>query len=232
MKKIVFAATAFLSYAATLAAEDVAVTAVDEGSPSCQCAFDSVYLGLGVGGSFLKAKAEAKAEAEGISGSKNVNRFIGSVLIGGGKTFKKFYVGAEGLLDFSKSKDNYFEKDVSGVKVSGNLKSDGVSAQLGIRLGAVIKDSWLVFFKVAGVHDKVTLKTGEREGSCSKIAPALSLGVEKLFCKKFSARLEGQYVFKADKTAKFLVADREVDVKVKNDGGFVIRALVAYNVKY
>jgi hypothetical protein len=229
MKKIAFAATAFLSYAAALASEATTVVNEEEVAP-CGCAFDSVYLGLGIGGSFLKSKVEVDKDSK----STNVNRFIGSVLLGAGKTFKKFYIGAEGLLDFTKSKsseDSHKDKD-SGKEVKGTLRNSGVSPQFGIRLGVVIKDNWLLFFKVAGVYDKVKLKVGDREGSCSKITPALSLGIERSFCKKFSARLEGQYVFGASKTAKFNIGDKEKDVKIKNDGGFIIRALCAYNIKY
>ncbi|MDR3187049.1 MAG: porin family protein [Holosporaceae bacterium] len=228
MKKVVFAATAFLSCAAALASDEVSVTTVDEGAVPCECAFDSVYLGLGAGGSFLKSKAEH----DKLSGSKSFSRFIGSVFLGAGKSFKKFYIGAEGLLDFTKSKSADIEKETGGVTVKGTLRNGGVSPQLGIRLGAIVKDSWLIFLKVAGVYNKTSLKIGDREGSCSKLTPALSLGVEKLFCKKFSARLEGEYVFSANKTAQYTIDNKDVDVKIKNEGGFVIRALAAYNVKY
>ena len=48
----------------------------------------------------------------------------------------------------------------------------------------------------------------------------LGLGVEKALCKKFSARLEGDYNCGGKKGS------------VKFNKGFTIRALAAYNIKY
>ncbi|MDR1375372.1 MAG: porin family protein [Holosporaceae bacterium] len=223
MKKIVFAATALLSYAAAFAGDEAVIATDDaayDGAASCECAFDSVYLGLGIGGSFLKVKAEpAPAHGDGKS-----NRFIGTVFVGAGKTFKKkFYVGPELMLDFTKNKTH---GDYSNT--GDGTRHNGVAPQFGLRIGGIVKNSWLVYLKVAGVHSKASGKFSGTELSCSKVSPALALGVEKAFCKKFSARLEGEYVFNANKTSKV----NDTDCKIKNEGGFNIRALVAYNIKY
>jgi len=79
-------------------AEDVVIS---EQAAPVENAFDTFYFGLGMGGSFVKY--DGKEATSSIT--KKCNRFIGSTVLGAGKTFKqKFYVGAEILVDFTKSK--------------------------------------------------------------------------------------------------------------------------------
>jgi opacity protein-like surface antigen len=234
MKKVILSAT-FGLFALTVCADvsdsnsvsnENGVVTTDEGGDSCNCSFDGLYGGVGVGGSFLKGKVSANDKS---SGDKNCNRFIGSLVLGGGKAFKeKFYVGGEVLCDFTGSKKNEFKVD-TGVGAVGNvdvsLKHSGIAPEFGLRFGVVVKRNWLLYGKVAGSFNKLTCKIDKVnvDESVSKLAPALALGVERAFCKKFSARLEGEYVFGTKKT--------EDVCKLENKGGFKVRALVVYNVK-
>ena len=95
MKKIALAAIAVMTFSAVSAEEEVVVS--EQVAPAAENAFNAFYLGLGIGGSFIKHEVKGANEKS--------NRFIGSVVLGAGKTFKqKFYVGAEALMDFTKSK--------------------------------------------------------------------------------------------------------------------------------
>lgn len=209
MKKVILSAAMGLAMFSA-SAEDVVVAAANDAAT--EAAFDGMYFGLGLGGSFLKAKEDVTIQ--GVTTrvfDKKSNSFIGSAVFGGGKTFKdKFYVGAETMLDFGKST----------IKI-GAGKADlrrFVTPELAARIGYVNTNT-MFYGKVGAVFAKIGVK--------NKVLPALGLGVERAFCKKFSARLEGEYVF----PAKF-------DNKIGNDGfktragnGFNVRALVSYNVK-
>ena len=231
MKKIV-ASTALAGFLfPAVDADTTVVTAHEEpaivGQASEECCtpdFGGIQFILGIGGSFLKN--EVKVDNVKVV-SKNANRFIGTVGIGGGKVFKdKFYAGLEVLFDFTKSKDwteKYYDVDYK-------LKSNGLFTSLGLRLGYIVpKYNTMVYFKVAGSHSssKITaIIDGVNEGElkAAKIVPTLALGVEKAFCKKFTARLEGEYRFKGTKKAE--------GCELKGNDGFNIRALVSYNVRF
>ncbi|MDR0968393.1 MAG: hypothetical protein LBL99_02015 [Holosporaceae bacterium] len=255
MKKIILAgAMSVLAISLNVNAADA--VAADEGE-AVSCPFDSVYFGLGIGGSFWKNKAEnvildadaANAQKDFLDGNKDANRFIGTVVIGGGKALKgKFYVGAECLVDFtsSKNKDINLNKDIANVgrkgEKFGSLKNRGIVPALGLRFGYVVNNNWLVYVKPSLLFPKTTYKFKDTEGkeneigSLSKAAFSVALGLEKAFCKKFSARLEGEYVFRNNKTFEYKFkdaanADRKLAFKGKTDG-WNIRAICAYNVKY
>ena len=223
MKKIVFATTALLSQVAVFAADDPVVTVADDGAVPCECAFDSAYLGLGIGGKFF----EAKADALGKSAKSKANLPVGTVFFGAGKTFKKFYIGPEFLFDFTKNKT---KKDyIEGEEFEFNQK--GIMPQLGLRIGGIVRNDWLIYLRIAGAYNKTSVKHSSGELSCSKVTPTLALGVEKLFCRKFSARLEGEYVFKSSKDKDYTLKKKTEKVKLKNEG-WNFRALCAYNIKY
>ena len=235
MKKIV-ASTALAALLFPAVDADTAVVtaheepAIVEQAPEecCTPDFGGIQFILGIGGSFLKAELKDKDNGTNAKISKNANRFIGTVGIGGGKVFKdKFYAGLEVLFDFTKSKDWTEEGTYKGVKRNVKLKSNGLFTSLGLRLGYIVpKYNTMVYFKVAGSHSsaKVNLETANKELKAAKIVPTLALGVEKAFCKKFTARLEGEYRFKGTKKAE--------GYELKANDGFNIRALVSYNVRF
>ena len=235
MKKIV-ASTALVALLFPAVDADTAVVtaheepAIVEQAPEecCTPDFGGIQFILGIGGSFLKAELKDKDNGTNAKISKNANRFIGTVGIGGGKVFKdKFYAGLEVLFDFTKSKDWTEEGTYKGVKRNVKLKSNGLFTSLGLRLGYIVpKYNTMVYFKVAGSHSsaKVNSETANKELKAAKIVPTLALGVEKAFCKKFTARLEGEYRFKGTKKAE--------GYELKANDGFNIRALVSYNVRF
>lgn len=242
MKKIV-ASTALASLLSPMAlnADTTVVTAheepaIVEQAPEEYCSpdFGGIQFILGIGGSFLKAELKDKDTDTNSKISKNANRFIGTVGIGGGKVFKdKFYLGMEVLFDFTKAKDwtEKFAFNRNGARLEGDtkLKSNGLFTSLGLRLGYIVpKYNTMVYFKVAGSHSSVkangTAAGKDYEIKAAKIVPTLALGVEKAFCKKFTARLEGEYRFKGSK--------KEDGIEIKGNDGFNIRALVSYNVRF
>ena len=241
MKKIV-ASTALASMLSPMAlnADTTVVTAheepaIVEQAPEEVCSpdFGGIQFILGIGGSFLKAELRDKDNGSNSKISKNANRFIGTVGIGGGKVFKdKFYVGMEVLFDFTKNKDwsddfTIKEKGKADRKVKAKLKTNGLFTSLGLRLGYIVPShNTMVYFKVAGSHSsaKAINETDNKELKAAKIVPTLAIGVEKAFCKKFTARLEGEYRFKGTK--------KEDGVELKANDGFNIRALVSYNVRF
>ena len=236
MKKIV-ASTALVGLLSPMAlnADTTVVTAHEEPAiveqapeECCSPDFGGIQFILGIGGSFLKAEVKDKDNGTNAKISKNANRFIGTVGLGGGKVFKdKFYVGMEVLFDFTKNKDWTEQITYKTVNQNAKLKSNGLFTSLGLRLGYIVpKYNTMVYFKVAGSHSsaKVNFETSNKELKAAKIVPTLALGVEKAFCKKFTARLEGEYRFKGTK--------KEDGYELKANDGFNIRALVSYNVRF
>ncbi|MDR1982729.1 MAG: porin family protein [Holosporaceae bacterium] len=209
MKKVILAVV-LGSFALSAGAEDVVVA--EESADSVVDPFGGLYFGLGIGGQFSQNKSD-------LFDKQNVNRFLGTVVLGAGKVFNnKFYVGGEALVDFAKSKTQKIKRN--GVVIpNASIKNRGITPELALRFG-LVKADWLFYLKPAIVFPKVTGKTGNIEKSSSKVTYSVALGLEKSFCRKFSTRLEGEYVFRTK------VSD------VKYNEGFNIRALIAYNVKF
>ncbi len=235
MKKIALMA-ATLATANFAFAEDVVVT--EEAAPAYENAFDTFYFGLGMGGSFVKYDGSVDIKGNNsVKLNKRCNRFIGSAVIGAGKTFRQnFYVGAEFLMDFTKSKTKEITSDIKigndNGKATANCKYQGFTPQFDVRFGYVNPSLNALFYGKAGIvynKYKGTLdykagddaaNKGSLEISGHKMGFVLGLGAEKMFCKKFSGRLEGDYNFGGKKDG------------IKFNKGFTIRALVAYNIKY
>lgn len=228
MKKILLSA-AMGSLFFTANADQTVVTAHEEPAviieqapieEVCECTFGGIYAGLGIGGSFYKNKYKNAAEE---LKTKNINRFVGTVALGAGKVFKDvFYVGLEGMMDFTKSKKHDMHRQ-NGDLYGFSLKNSGIVSSIGLRAGYVVNSiNTLVYGKVAASHASckvVENANGNKKESSSKFAPALALGVEKAFCKKFTARLEGEYRFESKKDG------------LKANKGFTVRSLLAYHVK-
>lgn len=199
-------------------AEDVIVEEAVE-----QSCFDAVYGGLGIGGSFNKVEVKLPAQNKGES--KNFNRFIGSLVLGGGKAFKgKYYLGAEALFDFTGSK----KKDYFGNEYKVDNK--GFNPQLGVRLGYVFNNNNMVYLKTGMGYSKAKVEKDQGDSrNVSEWSPFIALGGEKSFCNKFSARFEAEYDF--GKSKSFNMNNTNVKVEKLNKG-WVVRALINYNIKY
>ncbi|MBO7537596.1 MAG: outer membrane beta-barrel protein [Alphaproteobacteria bacterium] len=188
-------------------------------------AFSSIYAGLGIGGSFLKC------------GDLKANRFIGSFVLGGGKVFSNnVYAGAEFLMDFTKNKkwDGEADGSFAGYNFNAkvNLKSGGFIPQINAKIGYVFRNDVLAYAKLGCAWTKVSVDgtvsvqksgvavTESASASKTKASFVLGLGVEKAFCKKFSAAVEGDYNFGWKEGGH------------RWNKGWSVRALVKYNVKY
>lgn len=244
MKKVMLsAAVCALAFSANadVASEVVVADAIQAS------AFNSIYAGLGIGGSFFKGDdvvyatdgTHTDATDWGYLDPK-ANRFIGSFVLGGGKVFNnKIYVGAEFLMDFTKNKKFSVENSINNpvyVKKGTNYvsadiygKVGGFMPQVNAKLGYAFNKCTLAYAKLGCAWTKVTVdsyeagtddKIDNASFSKTKAAFVLGVGAEKAFCKKFSAAVEGDYNFGWKYSG------------LKFNKGWTVRALVKYNVKY
>lgn len=223
MKKVA-TSVAICTMVFSVNAEDVEVV---EASASSSI-FSSVYAGLGFGGNFQKNT---------IVDGAGKNRLLGSFLIGAGKQFQNnMYIGGEFLGDFARtiSKSTTDTDDNTYRKASlGGFVPHAI-----LRAGYVTKTDVLVYGKLGFSWRKTRVQVGDFKDSKRKAAFVLGAGVEKAFCKKFSAALEADYDFgynwKKDYTYKNPAGTaKSDDFDKKGCGeGWNIRALVKYNVKY
>ncbi len=182
--------------------------------------FSTVYAGLGMGGNFLKDNVG--------------NRFMGSLVIGAGKQFNNnIYIAGEFLGDFAKS----VKKEETVNNVFNKASLSGIVPNLNFKVGYVFKKNVLVYGKVGCSWRKTTLQKNDTKESKKKASIVLGAGVERIFCKKFSAALEGDYNFGYNWNYKIEYKDGNVsrtkEDKAKDLGaGWNIRALVKYNIKY
>ena len=209
MKKVMLSA-AVCAMAFSVNAKDVEEAAV------CTSAFNSIYAGLGIGGSFLKTDGSYKND-KGEEKKFKANRFMGSFVLGAGKVFNnRVYLGGEFLADFMKNKK--WEDASNG----DNWQSKGFIPQIDAKIGYAFKNDSLIYGKLGCAWSKISEydKSEDKSDSKTKAAFVLGLGAEKAFCKKFSVALEGDYNFgwKWD--------------DARCNKGWSVRALVKYNVKY
>ena len=226
MEKVVLSAAAF-AMAFSSANADVMVDEYVVAEAVEASIFDSVFLGAGFGGNFLKASPSAEFkdnfDFEDLSNLKK-NRLMGSVAFGAGKVLKnKMYIGGEVLFDMMKNKEETFEKEGTDTEVF--LKANGLMTQFVGKIGYASQKKVLVYTKMACALSKVKVgaeAAGKEDLEKSKTGASFVLGVgaEKAFCNKFSTALEVEYDFgfKAE--------------KVLFNRGWNVRALVKYNVKY
>ena len=224
MKKVVLSAAAF-AMAFSSANADVMVDEYVVAEAVEASIFDSVFLGAGFGGNFLKASPTVEFKEDWTFddlGNLKKNRLMGSVAFGAGKVLKnKMYIGGEVLFDMMKNKEETFEKDANKV----TLKANGLQTQFVGKIGYTSQKNVLVYTKLACALSKVNVKAengvnADLDKSKTGASFVLGVGAEKAFCNKFSAALEVDYNFgfKAE--------------KVRFNRGWNVRALVKYNVKY
>ena len=157
--------------------------------------FDAIYGGAGVGGSFLKVK------------DSKYNRFLGSLLVGGGKAFQgKYYGGAEYMMDFMAD------------KTKADLKNKGFNQQFGARFGYVFNGDSMAYGRFGYQHSEVKNMTNSI--SKKQWAPTLALGGERIVWRNASARVEAEYAFGKKHEG------------VRYNKGWNVRMLGAYNFKY
>lgn len=208
---------------------------------SAKDSFSSVYAGLGFGGNFA-SNAKNKSEdpitnqlidpdndwGKGIS----KNRFMGSFVIGAGKQFRNnIYVGGEFLADYSKTVS--FKDTHSALK----LTSGGFVPQLNFKLGYVFKNNILAYGKAGFAWRKSSFVFRDNHNNINKSKRSTSFvlgaGVEKIFCKKFSAALETDYDFGYNWKEDINFSYGTINYNMKKIGrSWNVRALVKYNIKY
>ncbi|MDR2681663.1 MAG: outer membrane beta-barrel protein [Holosporaceae bacterium] len=181
---------------------------------------DGAYLVLGLGGSFYKSDINVNKTY-----SCHTNRLLGIFAFGGGRVFgDTFYLGAEALCDFSKTKEKILNIDGNNAAI----KISQLTPSLGVRLGYYNGRDTMFYTKVIASRINANLKYIDHNKKHTKISPAIVLGVEQAFSKKFSARLECEYRFNSCET--FLMRDIKHNGKFKIARGTNVRALVAYHL--
>lgn len=215
MKKVVLVFFG-VSFFAPVVAEDAVVIDSEIVRAQENSSFGNLYLGAGVGGSFLKTDLTAPQTAK-----SQADRFIGSVVFGGGKTFRdNYYVGGECLLDFAKTKTR--PTSVGDVYI----KTRGATPSLGVRIGYnYVPYNMMFYSKMSAVFPKSTVVRHEQEAcSVSKCTPSFELGTEKAF-GRFVTRAGVEYTLRAKKT----VSVENINCTLKSGKGFNIRVLVLYS---
>ncbi|MBO4405445.1 MAG: hypothetical protein J5821_01820 [Alphaproteobacteria bacterium] len=261
MKKLAFSVfAAALTFGAN-AADDVEVAAASE---SC-CGYDGFYFGMGIAATDSGVKTET-TYAYGQDSSGNVGtlsddfgvdtndhdtRFIGSLTLGYGKRIKeRAYLGLEAGLDAGKN-SNFVHAgmySVNGKTFEVQSRQNGLVPSVALKLGYVHPGTrGMVYLKAGAAYSKaktdytdwdvVANKVFPYNGSCSKWAPIVALGGEKLCGKNIRTRLEVEYRFGANKKFDFNngvtdgVGDYRGTVKLTSKDAITLRAMAVYTVK-
>ncbi|MDR2794745.1 MAG: porin family protein [Holosporaceae bacterium] len=190
-----------------------------------ESSLNGIYFVLGLGGGFYSNTISVdKTE------SCNTNGILGVLALGGGRVFgETLYLGAEALCDFSKTKGKTL--NVSGA--DANIKITQLVPSLGVRLGYYNQHTDTMFYtKVVASRVNADFKYIDHKMTHTKISPAIVLGIESAFSKKFSARLECEYRFSSNNTFSVQHNNNGPKVygKTKIARGMNVRALVAYRL--
>lgn len=179
--------------------------------------FDGVYLGLGVGGNFFKTRDEVtghNADGSDIrNGNYDASRFMGSVVVGGGKVINKIYGGIEALFDIMKNK----KIEIAGI--NGDVQMKGFVPQVNVKAGYSMCNNIIAYGKLGCAWSKANKTENGHTTNKSKTSFVFGVGAEKSFCRRFSLALEADYNFgfKSNETTY--------------NKGINVRALVKYNIK-
>lgn len=187
--------------------------------------FNGVYFGVGVGGNFFKTSDEVTPRNDGTEvrdGNYNASRFMGSIVLGGGKVIDKVYGGVEALFDVMKNKkiEMYTTNPASGDRqVSGDLQMKGFVPQGNIKIGYSIYDNIIAYGKLGCAWSKVQKTRNGETTNKSKHSFVVGLGTEMALSNSFSTGLEADYNFgfKTDGTTY--------------NRGINVRALIKYNMR-
>ncbi|MBE6447316.1 MAG: porin family protein [Alphaproteobacteria bacterium] len=203
MKKLALLATIGCFAVSGVSAEEVVLDEASTAGEDTGC-FDSIYGGLGFGGSFLKV------------GNEKFNRFMGSLVFGGGKVFNdQYYCGLDAIMDFMSNKDK-------GVN-DGILKNKGFNPQVGVRFGYLFDNVSMVYGRLGLQYSKCEFFNSKENTTSSETqwAPVVALGGERArVWKSVSARVEAEYAFGKKHGG------------TRANKGWNVRLLGAYNFKY
>jgi hypothetical protein len=111
----------------------------------------------------------------------------------------------------------------------GSFRYRGTVPVLATRLG-YIKNGYLFFGKLGLAFHNIEGRYPVNYLFLKSAAPTccIGLGVEKALCRKFSARLDGEYSFGHKNKSR---VDTFI-MKTHVGQGFSVRILIAYNIKY
>lgn len=275
MLSSVSADTAITEPETAMAVEEEA--SVEDAGPNCCCSpFGGFYFGLGLGWNIMKLKGELKgakdATMEKIEGfkfsadyedsaSKNANRFVGTLMLGGGKLWDNgFYVGGNFYFDLGQNKK--VKKDLAKVEKSdtfharAEMNTGAWSPALALRLGFVPAsyNTAMVYLDLGAAYNKSKIqvsmldadnKVVETSGKKSrfsenvgKVTPLVRLGVQKAIGSKFIAGLEVEYKFQGKKTwGKYTSKTTSESAsgyraRFKFADGFTVRLIGTCNFKF
>ncbi|GHT92654.1 hypothetical protein FACS1894122_06780 [Alphaproteobacteria bacterium] len=216
MKNLILSFVMFGSFAclgSNVLAEEYANEVVDENEGG-NADFNHMYFGFGIG--FTLDKDSAKRIDTGANKSKNVNNFLGALYFGSGRVMNSapVYLAGELGLDFSKTNRNSLNLNGTDVKFNHN----GLSPSAGFRVGCV-NGSSLFFLKLALSYVRVNMKCTEHDSdfsmSIAKLAPTIGIGAEKMLGKKYSTRIDLEYICKTKKTGPLYEPERKGAIRAK-----------------
>ena len=212
MKKLAFSVfAAALTFGAN-AADNVEANAVTATATQAGSVFDGLYFGLGIAAVDNGVKFESQTREGKLS--EHCTRLAGTVSLGYGRAVKeKAFIGLEAGLDASQNSEFMF----------GQARINGLTPSAALRFGYVNPGTKsMIYLKGGAAYSKA--RFGDLK--CSKWAPIVALGVEKV-CKNLRTRLEAEYRFRANKNADVY----GVDWKLTNRGAITLRAMAVYTVK-
>ncbi len=212
MKKLAFSVfAAALTFGAN-AADNVEANAVTATATQAGSVFDGLYFGLGIAAVDNGVKFESQTREGKLS--EHCTRLAGTVSLGYGRAVKeKAFIGLEAGLDASQNSEFMF----------GQARINGLTPSAALRFGYVNPGTKsMIYLKGGAAYSKA--RFGDLK--CSKWAPIVALGVEKV-CKNLRTRLEAEYRFRSNKSI-------EIDSKIHkgtNRGAVTLRAMAVYTVK-
>ena len=212
MKKLAFSVfAAALTFGAN-AADNVEANAVTATATQAGSVFDGLYFGLGIAAVDNGVKFESQTREGKLS--EHCTRLAGTVSLGYGRAVKeKAFIGLEAGLDASQNSEFMF----------GQARINGLTPSAALRFGYVNPGTKsMIYLKGGAAYSKA--RFGDLK--CSKWAPIVALGVEKV-CKNLRTRLEAEYRFRSNKSIE---VDSKIH-KVTNRGAVTLRAMAVYTVK-
>lgn len=256
---------------APVAAAEEEAPAEEDTNCSCCSPFGGFYVGLGLGWNLMKLKNSvettentallgvAVGEAVKSDASKNANRFVGTIMLGGGKLWDNgFYAGLNFYFDLGQNKkvsktETPFDKQRShgDEQLKTEMRTNSWSPALALRLGFVPSsyNTLMVYLDLGAAYNKAEFRHSllDKEGkvikangkelvsgwqSASKVVPLVRVGFQKAFGQKFIAGAEVEYKFRGSKSWGDLNAEdpkEQGKVKFKFAEGFTLRVIGTVN---
>lgn len=192
---------------------------------------DGFYVGVGAQYTHYSNKIKATEGIAVLGDSIQVNtdishqqidKFGGTVVAGYGKTFDKFYVGGEALLDINNDckTDNTYACEGDSLPYSSNIK--GIIPSIAVRFGYKCSITYCPIYAKFGIS---WLRSEFQEKSelvvnnirkMSKITPTIGLGFEKKICNSFNLRGELDYRIQIKGTSQTFSKEAACQYNVEN----------------